>query len=109
MILPLKGVNNKYTEESIGRRDYEDVTEQWVKKNDSLRNVADREKLEERFKMFLKSLKGFTDWNTEGGTIKDWKDYQLKRLEAYKDLTKRDKDLPESLTTRKEIRDAEKK
>jgi hypothetical protein len=102
-------VNNKDTKKSIEKRDYEDVTKQWVKKNDSLRNAEDRKKLEERVEMFLKSLKGFTDWDTEGGTIKDWEDYQLKRLEVYKDLTKQDKDLPKSLTTREEIRDAEKK
>lgn len=102
-------VDNKDTEESIGRQDYEDVTEQWVKKNDSLRNVTNRGDLEKRVQMFLESLKGFTDWDTEGGTIKDWEDYQLKRWEAYKDLTKKDKDLPKSLTTRKAIRDAEKK
>jgi len=104
-----KRQTSKDTREEIYRNTYRKTVEAWVKKNDSLRNVADRKKLKERFKMFLKSLKGFTDWDTAGGTIKDWENYQLKRWEAYKDLTKQDKDLPESLTTRKEIRDAEKK
>ena len=103
-----KGVNNKDTGKSIEREDYEDVTKQWVKKNDSLRNVADRKKLAKRFEMFLGTLKGFTDWDTEGGTIKDWEKYQSDRLEKYKDLTKDDNNLPESLTTWKAIRDAEK-
>ena len=38
-----------------------------------------------------------------GYHIKDWEDYQLKRWEAYKDLTEKDEDLP----NREEIRNAE--
>ena len=102
-------IKNKDTNEFIEAGDYQDITKQWVNKNDTFRGVKDRKKLEKRFKLFLQSLKGFTDWNTEGGTIKDWEDYQLKRWEAYKDLTKKDGDLPKSLTTREQIREAEKK
>ena len=94
----------KDTTKKIGKNTYRETVEAWVKKNNACRlNAEGREKLEERFKMFLKSLKGFTDWDT----VKGWEAYQLKRLEAYKNLTKRDKDLPKSLTTRKEIRNAE--
>ena len=99
----------KGTTEKIGKNTYQRTVKAWEKKNDLVRNVTNRKNLNERFKMFLESLKGFTDWDTVGGKIEDWEDYQLKRWEAYKDLTKADKDLPESLTTREAIRDAEKK
>lgn len=100
----------KDTEEKIGEGTYRKTVKAWKERNNNaLRNVTNREELERRFEMFIKSLKGFTDWDTVGGKIEDWEDYQLKRWEAYKDLTKADKDLPESLTTREAIRDAEKK
>ena len=100
----------KDTEEKIGEGTYRKTVKAWKERNNNaLRNVTNREELERRFEMFIKSLKGFTDWDKEKGTIKDWEDYQLKRWEAYKDLTKADKDLPESLTTREAICDAEKK
>ena len=99
----------KETEGKIEKNTYQEIVKAWGKKNNAVRNVTDREKLEGRFERFMKSLKGFTDWNTAGGDIKDWEKYQLKRWEAYKDLTKADEDLPKSLTTRKEIRKAEKK
>ena len=100
-------IKNKDTQEHIRKINYKKITEKWVKKNDALRNESeDRKALKERCESFLESLRGFTDWDTEGGTMKDWEDYQLKRWEAYKDLTKEDKDLSESLTTRKAIREA---
>ena len=100
----------KDTEKEISKVTYEKIVKAWKEKNDNaLRNVTNREELEKRFEMFIKSLKGFTDWNTAGGTIKDWEDYQLKRWEDYKDLTKEDKELPQSLTTREAIRKAEEK
>ncbi len=104
-----KAVKHKDTNQNVGEEDYQKITENWEKKNSTFRSVSDRKNLEKRFGEFLKSLRGFDDWDTEGGTIKDWEDYQLKRLEVYKDLTKKDEDLPKSLTTREEIRDAEKK
>jgi len=102
-------IKNKDTQEHIRKINYKNITEKWVEKNDALRN-ENRKALEDRCKMFLETLRGFTDWDTtEGGTIKDWEDYQLKRWEAYKDLTKKDEDLPKSLTTLKAVRNAEKK
>lgn len=91
-------IKNKDTQEHVRKINYKNITEKWVEKNDALRKKSkDRKKLEERCELFLKSLRGFTDWDTKGGTMKEWKDYQLKRWEAYKDLT--NEDLPNSLTT----------
>lgn len=105
-----KKIKTKDTQEYIKKGSYKAITEKWVEKNDALRNESkDRKELENRFKLFLETLRGFTDWDTEGGTVEDWEKYQLKRWEAYKDLTKKDKDLPKSLTTQKAIRDAQAK
>ena len=87
----------------IEKGDYVDAVGKWVNKNDTFRNESDRKKVEKRFKAFLKSLRGFDDWDTAGGDMKRWEAYQLKRWEAYADLETEDKDLPESLLNKAAI------
>ena len=101
-------IRNKETLKTVHIQDYQKAVENLFKdSNNALRKKSkDRKALEERCKLFLESLRGFTDWDTGGGTMKEWKDYQLKRWEAYKDLNKKYSwDFPESSTTLKGARE----